>query len=219
MKSHARQLPHRAVLLVGLLLVVGLAACDEIADFFDDEESITDTSDTSETSGTTAESEGSITIRRPQPMMGVYKYIDDRGVVNYVDDIRKVPAKYRKRAHHPLGGSYTIYHSSPVDDLIEKYGVDADKYREPGAKKQAASSRGGPVVLYETSWCPYCKKTRAYLERRGVKFTAKDVGRSRQALEEMLRKSGGSRGVPVIDVGGNIIRGYNPRALDQALGK
>jgi len=217
---------HWPVLVLGLACLV---ACDEISDYFDDgEETITASGYRQpERAGPAAGDEGEVaegsagTIRmhRPRPMMGVYKYTDDRGVVNYVDDISKVPRKYRRRAHHPLGGSYAIYQASPVDDLLEKYHVDADKYRRDDKRQPASGARGGPVVLYSTSWCPYCKKARRYLERRGVKFTVKDVGRSRDALEEMLRKSGGSRGVPVIDVGGTIIRGYNPRALDRALGE
>jgi glutaredoxin-like YruB-family protein len=152
------------------------------------------------------------------PMLGVYKYTDNRGVIHYVDSIRKVPRKYRKKAHHPTGGAVTILPSSSIDDLVEKHGLDPKSFQS-GSKK-SGSKKGqqhGKVVLYTTQWCPACKRARAYLRQRGVAFVERDVERNRSNLEEMLRKSGGARGVPVIDVRGTVMRGFNSHALDQAL--
>jgi glutaredoxin-like YruB-family protein len=209
---------HRlAALLVCALTGCALSACDKKSEWSEGDKTPVETAAPATDRHKAEKKSDSIRISKPKPMMGVYKYIDDQGVVNYTDDIRKVPKKYRKLAHHPMGGSYTIYKASPVDDLIEKYDIDADNYKNAPAKENVGVA-GGPVVLYSTSWCPYCKRARAYLEQHGVKFQEKDVGQSRAALEEMLKKSGGARGVPVIDVGGKIIRGFNTRALDQALG-
>jgi glutaredoxin len=150
------------------------------------------------------------------PMKGIYKFTDQHGVVHFVDSIEKVPRRYRKRATHPTGGAVTIIPSSPVDDLVRKHGLDKKKYRP--SKARARGKRSGRIVLYTTSWCPACKHARSYLKSRGVGFTEKDVESSRSNLEEMLRKSGGARGVPVIDVHGTVIRGYNRGAIDRALG-
>lgn len=150
------------------------------------------------------------------PMQGIYKFTDNKGVIHYVDSIHKVPKRYRKRAINPTGGSYTIVPATPVDELLEKQGIDAKDYEKKGPSK---STKHGQVILYSTTWCPYCTKAADYLRKRGVAFVTKDVGKSRSALQEMLAKSGGSRGVPVIDVHGNIIRGFNPRAVDAALAR
>jgi glutaredoxin-like YruB-family protein len=64
------------------------------------------------------------------------------------------------------------------------------------------------VTLYSTSWCGWCKKTRALLTSLGVAFTEKDVERDPAAAVERTRKSG-RRSVPVLDIGGTIIVGYD----------
>jgi glutaredoxin 3 len=154
------------------------------------------------------------------PMTGVYKYTDDRGVVNYVDDIAKVPKKYRKRARHPTGGAVSIVPSTSIDEILYKHGITEEQlHRYSG--KQPAAKRGGhqEVIIYTTSWCPACTRARKYLKSRGVAFTEKDVEHNKSHLTEMLGKSGGARGVPVIDIHGKVMRGFNPVAIDRELGK
>ncbi len=152
------------------------------------------------------------------PMEGVYKFVDDQGVIHYVDSIEKVPAKYRKRAHHPSGGALTIIPASSIDDLLEKYDLADKKFGAPQKKrKRKKVKQHGQVVVYTTSWCPACKRALKYLKKRGVVFTEKDVEGSRSNLEEMLGKSAGARGVPVIDIYGKIVRGFNRKAIDRAL--
>jgi glutaredoxin-like YruB-family protein len=73
------------------------------------------------------------------------------------------------------------------------------------------------VILYETSWCPYCKKARAYLISRGVRLTEYDVEKDEEKAEEMWHESG-SDAIPVIDIEGTVIRGYSPAAIDAAIG-
>lgn len=73
------------------------------------------------------------------------------------------------------------------------------------------------VVMYATSWCGYCRKAREYLASLGVSVEEYDVDRQPEQREEMLRKSGGSRGVPLIDIEGIIIRGYSPGAIKAAV--
>ena len=73
------------------------------------------------------------------------------------------------------------------------------------------------VVIYTTQSCPHCRKALAHLDRRGVPYVNKDVENDRGAEKEYLEKGNGRRGVPLIDVGGKILRGYSPRSLDDAL--
>ncbi len=73
------------------------------------------------------------------------------------------------------------------------------------------------VNLYMNSWCPYCVKARNFLRSLDVQLTEYDIERDRSKREEMLGKSSGSTGVPLIDVEGIIIRGYNPGALKSAI--
>jgi glutaredoxin len=77
------------------------------------------------------------------------------------------------------------------------------------------------AVIYGASWCGPCHAAAKYLKKRGVKVVEHDIEEQPRYAKEMHRKlrsvgmSGGS--IPVIDVGGVILRGYNPRALDRAI--
>jgi glutaredoxin len=73
------------------------------------------------------------------------------------------------------------------------------------------------VVMYMTSWCPYCAKAREYIQSLSVNLTEYDVEKDKSKREQMLRQSGGSRGVPLIDVEGIIIKGYSPGAIKEAV--
>ena len=72
------------------------------------------------------------------------------------------------------------------------------------------------VIVYSTAHCPYCKMAKEYLTQRGVKFEDVDVGADRARAMEMVRKSG-QMGVPVLDINGQIIVGFNKPAIDAAL--
>lgn len=72
------------------------------------------------------------------------------------------------------------------------------------------------ILLYRTENCPWCHKTADFLDKRKIKYTSIDVGEHPEAGEEMVEKSG-QRGVPVIDIDGEIIIGYDEPALKKAL--
>jgi glutaredoxin 3 len=73
------------------------------------------------------------------------------------------------------------------------------------------------VAMYITARCPYCVKAREYLRSLDVNLVEYNVERDKSKREEMLSKSGGSQGVPLIDVEGIIIRGYSPETIKAAI--
>jgi len=73
------------------------------------------------------------------------------------------------------------------------------------------------VIVYSTETCPYCKKVKDYLMLKGVDFEDIDVAANRKKLEEMIEKSG-QMGVPVIDINGKIIVGFNQKEIDKKIG-
>lgn len=75
------------------------------------------------------------------------------------------------------------------------------------------------VLLYMTDWCPYCKKAREYINSIGADLTEYNVDKDKDRRKEMLVKSGGAKGVPLIDIEGTIIRGFSPAAIDSAIEK
>lgn len=72
------------------------------------------------------------------------------------------------------------------------------------------------VKVYSTTSCPWCTVAKNYLKSKNVQFEEVDVNRSRSAAMEMISKSG-QRGVPVLDINGNIIIGFDQMAIDNAL--
>jgi glutaredoxin-like YruB-family protein len=73
------------------------------------------------------------------------------------------------------------------------------------------------VLLFTTPSCSYCRLAKNYLRQRGVPFKDIDVSRDAVASRDMVRRSG-QQGVPVIDVGGKIIVGFDRPKLDRMLG-
>ena len=73
----------------------------------------------------------------------------------------------------------------------------------------------GEVVLYTTSWCPYCNKAREYLDQAGIPFQDFDIEKSPVAQREYTALQG--RGVPVIVVGDTVVHGFDRQALRRAL--
>lgn len=72
------------------------------------------------------------------------------------------------------------------------------------------------VTVYSTPTCPYCVRAKEYLRARGVNYRDVDVSRDRAAAMEMIQKSG-QMGVPVVDIGGEIVVGFQPKVFDKLL--
>ncbi|MDD5254013.1 MAG: glutaredoxin domain-containing protein [Candidatus Nanoarchaeia archaeon] len=74
------------------------------------------------------------------------------------------------------------------------------------------------IIVYSTDTCPWCYKVKDYLKKKGVKFTEYNVGEDQDKAIEMVEKSG-QMGVPVTDIDGEIILGFNKEEIDKALEK
>ncbi len=73
------------------------------------------------------------------------------------------------------------------------------------------------VVIYSTPTCPYCKRAKDYLSRKGIPYTDINVAEDREKTKEMVQKSG-QMGVPVIIINDNeIVGGFNQSLLDKLL--
>ncbi len=73
------------------------------------------------------------------------------------------------------------------------------------------------VMIYTTPSCTWCQKTKEYFKAQNIAFEEIDVSRDRQQAQEMIRKSG-QMGVPVIDIEGDIILGFDQPSIDRVLG-
>jgi len=74
-----------------------------------------------------------------------------------------------------------------------------------------------PVVkVYTTPTCPYCTMAKKFLKENGIEFIEKNVASDHAAAVEMVEKSG-QMGVPVLDIDGEIIVGFDREAIKRAL--
>ncbi len=73
------------------------------------------------------------------------------------------------------------------------------------------------VIVFSTPNCPYCNMAKRYLRERGVRFRDVDVSRDPAAARDMVRRSG-QQGVPVIDINGKIVVGFDKAKINQLLG-
>ena len=73
------------------------------------------------------------------------------------------------------------------------------------------------VKVYGTPTCPYCVRAKQYLKDNNVAFEDLDVSADRAKADEMIKKSG-QMGVPVLDIEGQLIIGFDKDKIKNALG-
>ncbi len=72
------------------------------------------------------------------------------------------------------------------------------------------------VTVYSTPTCVWCGKAKEFLKENNIPFKEVNVAADQKAAEYMVEKSG-QMGVPVIEVDGKMIVGYDKNALKKAL--
>jgi glutaredoxin-like YruB-family protein len=74
------------------------------------------------------------------------------------------------------------------------------------------------ITIYSTTWCGYCKMAKKYLDDKGITYADKNIETEPDAQVELIKKLNGDfRGVPVIDIDGQIILGFDRPKIDAAL--
>jgi glutaredoxin-like YruB-family protein len=82
----------------------------------------------------------------------------------------------------------------------------------------AGDSKHQPrVIIFTTPTCSFCNMTKRYMREKNIKFKEVDVSRDQAAARDMVRRSGQS-GVPVIDIAGKIVVGFDRPKIDKYLG-
>lgn len=141
-----------------------------------------------------------------------FQYIDASGSVRFATRLEDVPAEWRSRV-----GRIEMAGPPPSSPAAAR-AIREERTRHvvlarsrPGLAVAAQPN----VVLYTTTTCGVCKRALAYLDRRGVRYLNKDINADPEAREEFRKKGG--RGVPLIEVDGEIMRGFNQQRLDELL--
>ncbi len=75
------------------------------------------------------------------------------------------------------------------------------------------------LTMYSASWCGVCRKARAFMDKAGIAYIEKDIEKDPTAARELADKAQAAgvqtNGVPVFDVGGRIISGFDPQTLQR----
>ena len=167
----------------------------------------------------------------------LFTFVDEQGKLRDVDSFEKVPPSRRRQVlvrdlsknADELKADQLVY----VADLtreeggawpyltVSRYGVDRS-IRDGDFGSAGEDEDGGQrVVLYGTSWCGACAQARAWLRGHRVPFADRDIERDQRAAGEMQRKLKQANlpfgGVPVIDVKGELMLGFDERRLASLL--
>lgn len=74
------------------------------------------------------------------------------------------------------------------------------------------------VIIYSTPWCGFCKMAKQYFDSKNVAYVDKNIEQDADAYKELMEKvQGNFQGVPVIDIKGQIILGFDRPKIDSAL--
>jgi glutaredoxin len=97
---------------------------------------------------------------------------------------------------------------------LEPNGPNAQAARQPQVQPEPSAD----VVVYCTSWCPACRKARAYLQEHGIEYVEVDISRDRTAAQRVRGWANGNETTPTFNIKGTVIVDFDPAKLDRAFG-
>jgi len=129
--------------------------------------------------------------------------VDKQGIVRYVDvhDIDK----------------------QPDNEVLFRVLAELEPQAAPSATVRPLTEPPPPpepdadVVMYCTPWCPDCKRARAYLNERGIRYVEVDISRDRAAAQRVRQWAGGNETTPTFNIRGTIIVEFSEDRLNEAL--
>lgn len=107
--------------------------------------------------------------------------------------------------------------ADPVEKKVVMTLTDKDVgHVDPNSLAPAAAGQK-TVEMYSTTWCPACKKARKFFTTMEIEYSDYDVEKDEVARRRKAGKDADC-GVPVIDIEGTVLCGFNPKAILEALG-
>jgi len=153
-----------------------------------------------------------------------YQYVDADNRVQFARSLGEVPEAWRERAGRislpvpPPSAPASAAGAGAGDRKPSRARRHAEgTFQTARASRTRGSGRQPEVEIYTTQSCGACRAAKKYMRKQKIRFTEYDVGEDAYAREEYLEKTGGQPGVPVIDVAGEIMQGWNPQAFESLL--
>ena len=133
------------------------------------------------------------------------------------EDFEKI-AEARREKHGPTLATAASAAASAAAAAV----ASAEAAGTGGSTDTGTGVARSTVIIYGAEWCGACHEAAAYLRKKGIPFVEKDIEKDPQAAREMQAKLRGagmrSGSIPVIDVRGRVMVGFNPNSIDDALG-
>lgn len=136
---------------------------------------------------------------------GVYSWTDENGKVHFSD--RRPADAQAEEVDATLRNTFSTTPEAPAAR------PSAPAAAKPADGVRSTAAPGGKVVMYATSWCPYCAKARNYFKAQGIPYVEYDIEKNPVA-GAAYRQMGG-KGVPLIVVGKQRMQGFSPSQFEK----
>jgi len=137
-----------------------------------------------------------------------YKWEDEEGNIHITDYPPPTKSVKKLKVHETESNADRSVPASPQKT--------AEPSRPSGRQQGTRPQKAQEVILYTTSWCPYCKKAKDFFSSRNIHFTEYDIEKDPEAARRKKTLDPG-RGVPFAIVNGQSISGYSPAEYEAAL--
>lgn len=142
-----------------------------------------------------------------------YSYVEAGGTLRFVARLEDVPEAERPKAKAIRG--------SAAPAAARSAWGSGKSGRKPGSAALVEPpppphAEGQAVVVYTTSWCPWCRRTLAFLDARHVRYVNKDIEKNPAWRSELVEKTG-SASVPMVEIDGQRIDGFDQAAMERLL--
>jgi glutaredoxin-like YruB-family protein len=147
----------------------------------------------------------------------LYKWEDENGVVHYTDtppgdvseweEVGVETPTEENRQNENDEPQRPAYDPQAIHELLKELNDETEDVEADTAPS---------VELYTTSWCPYCKKAKAFFRSKGIAFTEYNIEKDR-AAQQRMRSLTKSKAVPFAVINGHHIQGYSAPAYERAL--
>ena len=141
----------------------------------------------------------------------VEKWVDKDGKVHY-GSVSPTNADSQSMRGAPITFAHGTSRVELPKDEASSDGELSGQTSKPNIDSSDQSA-SGPVILYATSWCGYCKKARVYMAENGIAYREFDIEKNRNARAEYRQYSG--EGVPLLVMGEKTLRGFGADRYDR----
>ncbi len=154
------------------------------------------------------ESSDLLSLDGQEAMQIYYQFTDEKGRVRFVTSMEAVPEAWRDRV------GFVELSSPPPLTPEDMRRVQAARLNRVEVRRR--EDRSSPeIIIYSADWCGACRAAKRYMDSEGIEYTERNVDEPRWQ-EEMFARAGPG-GIPVIDVDGNLMRGFSKARLQELL--